>query len=110
MKPDWKGAPKWANWLAMDKNGEWYWYKNKPEAEARRWCSDTTYERIYALPGWQDTLEERPKPEPRYMVLDPSSGSTFWRVMNAETHSYLAHLATKQQADVVAAALNELEG
>lgn len=30
MKPDWKDAPEWANWLAMDKTGEWWWYENEP--------------------------------------------------------------------------------
>jgi hypothetical protein len=30
-KPDWKDAPDWANHLAQDGNGGWWWYKNKPE-------------------------------------------------------------------------------
>jgi hypothetical protein len=30
MKPDWKDAPKWASWLAMDSNGLWYWYESMP--------------------------------------------------------------------------------
>lgn len=29
-KPDWRYAPKWANWLAMDVNHDWYWYEDKP--------------------------------------------------------------------------------
>jgi hypothetical protein len=29
-KPDWKDAPEWANWLAQDSNGSWYWYQIKP--------------------------------------------------------------------------------
>jgi len=28
--PDWKDAPNWAKYLAMDSNGNWYWYENKP--------------------------------------------------------------------------------
>ena len=31
MKPDWKDAPQWANYLAQDKDGTWYWYENEPD-------------------------------------------------------------------------------
>lgn len=30
MTPDWKYAPEWANHLAMDGNGKWYWYESPP--------------------------------------------------------------------------------
>ena len=30
MKPDWKDAPEWAMWLAMDEDGEWWWYEDEP--------------------------------------------------------------------------------
>ena len=30
MKPSWSDAPEWANWLAKDRGGEWYWYENEP--------------------------------------------------------------------------------
>lgn len=30
MKPDWKDAPDWANWLVMDEVGTYWWYENKP--------------------------------------------------------------------------------
>ena len=30
-KPDWKGAPEWANWLAQDEDGPWFWFQLKPE-------------------------------------------------------------------------------
>jgi len=30
MKPEWKDAPPWAKWLAMDNNGDWWWYENEP--------------------------------------------------------------------------------
>ena len=29
-KPSWDNAPEWANWLAMDFNGIWYWYESRP--------------------------------------------------------------------------------
>lgn len=30
MKPDWKDAPEWANWLAMDPDGGWCWFEKEP--------------------------------------------------------------------------------
>ena len=29
--PDWKDAPEWAQWLAMEAGGGWYWFENEPE-------------------------------------------------------------------------------
>lgn len=30
MKPDWKDAPEWAQWLCQDPDGRWIWFKYKP--------------------------------------------------------------------------------
>lgn len=30
MKPDWKDAPEWANYLTLDDQG-WYWFEDKPK-------------------------------------------------------------------------------
>ena len=30
MKPSWKDAPEWAQWLAMDEDDEWYWFEREP--------------------------------------------------------------------------------
>jgi hypothetical protein len=61
MKPDWKDAPEWANWLAMDEDGDWYWYSSAPRRGASSWLSggDLTY----AGRGndWEDKLYERPQ-------------------------------------------------
>lgn len=29
-KPQWENAPDWANYLAMDANGEWNWFEIRP--------------------------------------------------------------------------------
>jgi hypothetical protein len=29
-KPSWRDAPSWAQWLAQDSDGEWFWYSEKP--------------------------------------------------------------------------------
>jgi hypothetical protein len=30
MKPEWKDAPDWAQWLAMDADGTWFWFEVEP--------------------------------------------------------------------------------
>lgn len=64
-KPDWNEAPEYAQYLAMDHNGCWYWYENKPElrSSSLRWndCGGQ-----YDLaedaddPEYSTTLEPRP--------------------------------------------------
>jgi ATP-dependent phosphoenolpyruvate carboxykinase len=65
MKPDWKNAPEWANWLAMDRNGEWYWYESKPVALGVYWLSMHSTEKLRYISSsvisvdWKETLEPR---------------------------------------------------
>lgn len=70
-KPSWSDAPDWAQWLAMDYSGLWYWYKYKPVIIGGfpRWSAS-----IYALAAapsescasidWRESLEQRPQEEP----------------------------------------------
>jgi hypothetical protein len=37
MMPHWKDAPEWANYLAKDYDGEWYWYEEEPVLEYGQW-------------------------------------------------------------------------
>lgn len=66
MKPDWKDAPEWAQWLANDMSGDWYWFENKPRLSLRSclWMpegGDCAFgEAGLYLPNWQDSLEGRP--------------------------------------------------
>ena len=30
---DWSALPKWANWIAMDQEGDWYYYSDKPQMD-----------------------------------------------------------------------------
>ena len=34
MRPAWKDAPEWARWLAMDEDGSWWWYAERPVKDA----------------------------------------------------------------------------
>lgn len=29
-RPSWNQAPSWAVWLALDEDGQWFWYSEKP--------------------------------------------------------------------------------
>ena len=61
MKPDWKNAPEWANYLAMDENNGWWWYADKPIIEKHRWINyETKHCERAAIKDWQETLERRP--------------------------------------------------
>lgn len=63
-KPDWKGSPEWAEWLAQDEDGQWGWYEDKPVLGDWSWIWDGG-DWKEALAGdradnWIDTLEKRP--------------------------------------------------
>jgi len=63
--PEWEHAPDWANWLAMDPDGRWYWHEKEPEAGVVRWRNpwgSRVTEAGWTLgrSGWTETLEQRP--------------------------------------------------
>jgi hypothetical protein len=63
MKPDWKDAPEWAQYVAMDEDGDWYWYELKPELLDTCWLQSVSgqFDLVrFPFPEWQDSLEERP--------------------------------------------------
>lgn len=61
MKPDWKDAPEWANYLAMDGDGQWFWYENRPETGRNYWSHGGTHRPAITLNrNWKDSLEKRP--------------------------------------------------
>lgn len=64
-KPDWKDAPEWANWLAQDGVGYWYWYEQEPvTVDNQLWISPSGW--VYFVSEgepnrkWYETLEQRP--------------------------------------------------
>jgi hypothetical protein len=34
MKPDWKNAPEWAQYLAHELDGAWFWFLDEPQMTA----------------------------------------------------------------------------
>jgi hypothetical protein len=65
-KPDWNDAPEWAQWMAQDKGGEWYWYEHKPKLMHARHevdysvRSESRCQLAREIPGWDKTVERRP--------------------------------------------------
>lgn len=62
-KPSWSDAPEWAEWLAQDGDGGWWFYRCVPKTALLVWRGT---DRHYANDGevlgdWRDTLERRPE-------------------------------------------------
>ena len=62
MKPSWDEAPEWANWLAMDRSGDWFWYAVEPDCDnIHGWWNTKLKNEFAALnTNWRETLERRP--------------------------------------------------
>ena len=60
MKPNWSTAPSWARYLAMDRDGEWYWFSHEPNAGISGWWISVGECCRAGISNWRDTLEERP--------------------------------------------------
>ena len=60
-KPDWKDAPEWAKYLAMDRDGRWYWYESEAYTNNGRWCTPGKIQLASKRPDWEKTLESRPE-------------------------------------------------
>lgn len=68
MDINWSKAPEWANWLAQDACGDWFWFENKPELQSEGWDDDKTQKEnkheIAGVSGWKNSLQKRPtKPQ-----------------------------------------------
>jgi len=64
MKPDWKDAPDWAQWLAIDELGEWWWFEFEPKLSSSGNAFDKVLGRVKStgICGCcnKDSLECRP--------------------------------------------------
>lgn len=64
MKPDWKHAPCWANYLAKNLDGRWWWHEKFPDVinERGEWISNGAAQREDLGDGiwWSDSVEKRP--------------------------------------------------
>lgn len=61
-KPDWKKAPPWANFIAMDESGAWYYFNEQPACvrELGMFTAGSGRVESAKFPGWDASLEARP--------------------------------------------------
>ena len=61
-KPSWDDAPDWANYLAMDVNGKWWWFEHEPALTIGSWLPIGGRVQVAKGPmvDYSETLEERP--------------------------------------------------
>lgn len=62
-KPSWNRAPEWAQYLAQDQDGTWWWFEDEPEK--KQWTTGGFWSNKFntlceQASGWQTTLEGRP--------------------------------------------------
>ena len=61
MKPSWDEAPEWANWLAMDESGNWFWYQEKPVDGNGCFVANSSGKfALASYSDWEESLERRP--------------------------------------------------
>ncbi len=61
---DWAALPDAAQWVAMDNDGEWYWYEEKPDFRITIWTSDGKGGSFDGptCDDWTASLQSRPSP------------------------------------------------
>ena len=75
---NWDRVPPEYNWVATDKSGEIKAYSEKPRRGISRWeIVGGFYQGLGSIPSclaegdstfWEISLEQRPKPDPRYLI------------------------------------------
>lgn len=66
--PQWVDAPQWANYLAQDESGDWFWYEHPIEVLGRYWAEcdgfDGRVEFVSCrgrMSDWKKTVQHRPQ-------------------------------------------------
>lgn len=111
-RPKWSDAPEYANWLAMDKDGNWNWYSHKPYKEKNhdRW----NYRQATGQHGlathpkdsteWETSLEKRPEDEAKDKTPYDAAQELINAMVSRREHRVLDHVcdiwATMQIADI----------
>jgi len=61
MKPEWKNAPDWAMYRAMDEDENWCWYEKKPVKSFTYFVPQQGTKWELSAPDWENSLEKRPE-------------------------------------------------
>jgi len=118
--PDWKDAPEDAVCVAMDKDGQWYWYRRIPPAKTNIFSADGSIgtagkaTNAHLLPPdyWKSTLMMRPEAEKDYTHLLPE-GYEFCQEADAERWVKVEILGLDAEADlgeVKSSTINMIDG
>lgn len=59
IKPEWKTAPEWANYVAMDACGKWFWFENEPVLDAAEKVWRPNQGKNAEAVHWTETSERR---------------------------------------------------
>lgn len=99
---NWNDAPEWANYVAMDEDGDWFWFEDEPCVECgsahysgywditRILSKCKHYKNGYSLDKWHRTLQKRPEP----YQLSPNTILT--QVIEPNTSEVISTLKTYQ--------------
>lgn len=62
-KPSWEDAPEWANWLALDCDGNWWWFENEPWFQGAPYNEWTSTGKAEVAKHFElaESLESRPQ-------------------------------------------------
>lgn len=61
MAIDWREAPEWANYAAMNADCCWFWYENEPKIDYISWCFDGGRFEFIFREDWRQSLTKRPE-------------------------------------------------
>ena len=64
--PDWSEAPEWAQWFAIDEDGEGFWAEHLPTRSHDCWLpmsikSNYSWAGIFDATDWKNSLQQRPE-------------------------------------------------
>ena len=62
-KPSWKDAPEWANWLARNDDGWWFWHELEVRWFSDGWISEGQCKTAGKEEFVRYAVEARPEPE-----------------------------------------------
>ena len=64
FRPNWNDAPDWAQFVAMDKGGSWWWYENEPKLRNGVWICESGDSHFFEKLLPDPLLESRPEKQP----------------------------------------------
>lgn len=59
IKPEWSNAPEWANYMAMDQSGKWFWFENEPKLDEAEGIWRPNMGKNTPALHWTETTERR---------------------------------------------------